>query len=51
MMPCLAISLFAYDPVVRDVIFIMFFIGIYAALGVTDIAAREGWTRRALCSR
>lgn len=38
-LPCLAMCFVVYNPVVRDVMFLLFFVGIFAALGMERIAA------------
>jgi hypothetical protein len=39
-LPCMIASFFLHDPVVRDIIFIVFFAALYAALGMEWIAAQ-----------
>ncbi len=37
---CIALGLFMYNPVVRDIIFLMFFLGVLAALGLDWLLSR-----------
>lgn len=47
-LPCLFFCLFLYNPVVRDVIFIIFFVGILAACGMEYLATKAQPTGRLL---
>jgi 6-pyruvoyl-tetrahydropterin synthase related domain len=43
---CLLLSLFLYAPVVRDIIFVAFFIGIFAAIGMERLILLAKWESR-----
>ncbi len=48
-LPCLALSFFLANPVVRDVMFLLFFVAVLAAIGAEALVTRlAGWPRARL---